>query len=197
MTEKVKLTQEQADAIELASNKKGRTIEFHTKSVWQNDFAALNELNTDELVRALYIGYEVELEFEVGDWVYVIATRQVHQITGRLNNKIIYLDMDGGMTREVNVRHATPDEIAAEKEWRWWARHGRKEYELRINDVVSYDCRSWGGIYIVASDPYKGTAFKEDCVKLYNRHRMNDISIRVKDLKIICFAESRLDGDTN
>src|SRR5699024_858662 len=41
--------------------------------------------------------------------------------------------------RHTTIRHATPEEIAEEKQRRRWAKHGREVWELRENDIPYYD----------------------------------------------------------
>lgn len=60
--ERAKLTQEQADAFEDAKkhHTKDEMLNIHTNDtfIWKGSFEALNELETFELVKALYVGYE-------------------------------------------------------------------------------------------------------------------------------------------
>jgi hypothetical protein len=66
MSEKVKLTQQQADALEkmfeLGINTKSRIIELHVKlpDGWKDHCTPLNDMDLDDLITAIYIGYEVE-----------------------------------------------------------------------------------------------------------------------------------------
>jgi hypothetical protein len=64
--EKAKLTKEQAEAIKSALKEMhtpSTVIDYHcTKgTAWFQEREPLNKLNLDTLIRALYIGYEVEL----------------------------------------------------------------------------------------------------------------------------------------
>src|SRR5699024_5902020 len=137
----VKLTREQAELIEYAlSDDEGcydgdkdrllygvlaPNIRYH------NELSDLNNIEDVVLLaKALYIGYEVEETFEVGDWIY---SKQVE--------KFIKIE-DEGQLEGYNkfpsyYRSATPEEIAKEKERRWWAKHGREVWGLRRNDLVS------------------------------------------------------------
>lgn len=75
MTEKVRVTQEQADAIEYLTTKgfwsQEELIKLQAeKFVWEGPRAkGLNGMPLLTFVDALRIGYEIEPEFKVGDWV--------------------------------------------------------------------------------------------------------------------------------
>src|SRR5690625_7963427 len=80
---KVKLTQEQADAIErgIKIYGKSRIMNVHALDGWVGNLNDLNGLTKDEIARALYVGYEVESEFKVGDWVYHVFREEVGIVT--------------------------------------------------------------------------------------------------------------------
>jgi hypothetical protein len=210
--EKVKITQEQADAIEkgLSNNdwSKDGMLSIHAEkyekfssSAWGYPYESLNELHIGKLARILFIGYEVEPKFKAGDWVTDIHQR--NNVTGQITK--IDTDPDGYKLawgyfsyddRETNfsfeeIRHATLEEIATEKTRRWWAKNDRDVGELRMTDIVFYDDNHWGGIYIVYSDVFIASD-KKASVKLYNRHR-REITIAVSKLRVICFAQDRKD----
>lgn len=146
MTEKVKVTAEQAKILENICGAVGKESMIKKKVLkdpWRlrkNLF--LNDLSLDEFIRALYIGYEVEPQYKVGDWVACeyedgVWIAQIEKIEGekvfarwefdRLDWNYIY-----------DIRHATPEEIKAEKERRVWAGIGREVGELRIGDAYVY-----------------------------------------------------------
>ena|SRR5690625_211650 len=141
--EKVKLTQEQADAIKkLKAEASNKEIIYMNTSPFggihlDKDKQTIFEMDLDELIRALYIGYEVESEFKVGDWVvtsdFLEPIRKVKEVNDRLlvdNTGIVWRDFG-------EIRHATPEEIAKEKERRWFAKHGRNPWELKEGDILS------------------------------------------------------------
>ena len=147
MMEKVKLTQKQADAIERLVKDKGRVLKHHmTKDAWIcSPLEALSDLSFDELAKALYIGYEVEEEFKVGDWVApmehdsklpdgMIAT----QIVKIANNLFVYWNDINNRTIG-RFRYATPEEIKAEQERRVWAGIGREVKGWKWGDVLILD----------------------------------------------------------
>lgn len=202
--QKVKLTREQADALEelLEYNAKIDILREKIRSSEEDNIYADNNknivfkhLNDEQLLKALYIGYEVKPKFKVGDWVVNRSSGEVDKVVDvEYETGMIYVSGWAIKVKESLLRHATDEEIAKEKRIEWWAKHDREEYEFRKNDVVKYDCSEWGGIYIVTSDPYKCNAYDEKCVRVYNRYqRKTSISVPVKDLRIICFAEDRKD----
>ena len=127
---KVKVTKEQAKGLNQITTPQS-AVKEHVGN-WQlgND---LNALSLDELIRALYIGYEVEPEFKVGDWVVTKVTNHIGKITG-FSSITKYYDIEGIQTDV--IRHATPSEIAEEKERRFFAGHGRELWELKYKDIL-------------------------------------------------------------
>src|SRR5690625_616395 len=126
--EKVKLTQEQVSAINNCRNIVGdeMLIEMQVNrrnSPWRNKWNAINELDMLTLVDALRIGYEVESEFKVGDWVFIDygeAGTEIGFIKGWINEPhSFYIDKCHFGANVNEARHATPEEIAKEKERRW------------------------------------------------------------------------------
>ena len=122
---KVVITQDQADRINYFrkdDERKGDAIRYHLNKWLAPVNMCLNELSVDELARALYAGYEVEVEelepqFEVGDKVfYRTMDTGMHTI----------IDMQAGIcnlrgsVKFTNVKtssicHATESEIAEEE----------------------------------------------------------------------------------
>src|SRR5690625_4443052 len=139
MTEKVKVTREQAEAIEMVrgDTNKGLTtgnIITQLRKQWMfNPYNTLNELTTEQFLVATLGDYEVEESFEVGDWVVTKVTNHIGKITG-FSNIPNYYDIEGIQTD--NIRHATPEEIAEEKERRWWKKHGRDVLYLKKVDLL-------------------------------------------------------------
>src|SRR5690625_1933474 len=134
---KVVLTQEQANAIEAfrileQNNKQILKYNFHKLPEIDKDTFAepINEMDFDTLVKALYIGYEVEPEINVGDWVLkneIDKTLQLDEINVNALNE--YKNME-------HIRNATDEEIAQEKERRWSKKHNRDVWELKEGDVL-------------------------------------------------------------
>lgn len=121
----IKLTKNQADAVEkikIEQRKMIETIKAHPNlyrvEKWEKP---LFELETDDIQRALFDGYEVEPEFKVGDWVYNTRTNKVAQIDSRYVSGMDELwvnDEEFNFYRKDDSRHATESEIAQEKERR-------------------------------------------------------------------------------
>lgn len=199
--EKVKITQEQADAIEsLRSDEYDddviiRNVLFYEMRTWletDNNHRVLGEVRTDTLIRALYIGYEVETEFKIGDWV-------VHEFSGEVVKIIGISEEDGKTCIKIDAyttgylflddfRRATPEEIAKEKQRRWWGKHDRDVWELVPLDVIK--TKSTHEIFYV-------DYFGKDYVGLFSYDKEKDITTKIEDIKanylVVCFREDRKD----
>ncbi|MEC5422090.1 hypothetical protein QGM71_01105 [Virgibacillus sp. C22-A2] len=185
---KVKVTQDQADAIHqwrtCSDRNDSELVETHIRGWVLESDLSLNELDLDDFIKALYIGYEVEPQFKVGDWV--VRENVITKITN-INYK---LDSEGAITTERflswvtdnHLRHATPEEIAEEKERRWWSKHGRENWELKNGDVL--DKRNFA--YTVRAVDESYVMFNEFATK----KTWDELK---KDFKVACFAEKRLD----
>jgi len=105
---KVKINQEQADRINYFrkdDEHKGDAIRYQINKWLAPVNTCLNKLTLDELARALYVGYEVEVE--VGDWLVNNRNGLMFQIEDRQEDKDI--------ARMNHIRHATESEIAEEE----------------------------------------------------------------------------------
>src|SRR5690625_4019673 len=183
--EKVKLTQEQADAIERLLEKGSRDeildTHFNIDSWQYPENRCLNGMEASHLARALYIGYEVEPKFKVRDWVYNKNADVFLQIDDK--------DMATRYSEFPSIyRHATPEEIAKEKQRIWWAKHDRGVWELREGDALKAD----DGDYLVEVCE----VFDSCNVRLTG----GVVHVKISELKegyrVICFAEDRKDlGD--
>lgn len=190
---KIKITQEQAEAIEYAMNEKSKEfllrrhgyVRFNNYDEFESELEPLNSLGTFDLARAMIEGYEVEPEFSYKDWVVFkghkkddIVTRIVEVEHG--NDTVLTDYKIGGYVQRFpfeKIRHATPSEIAEEKERRWWRKHGRDVWSVEDGDIVRK--KSDGFCFDVAV--YSPEHFKENS-ELY---------------EIACFWEDRLDVETN
>ncbi|MDW0113802.1 hypothetical protein QT711_11445 [Sporosarcina saromensis] len=158
MTGKVKVTKEVAEAIEKLRNadltdygivvKVSKSNRLDTQQM-HKECAAIRKwthqghgINADKLLDALRTGYEIDDEYKVGDWVvYVpyITEIYVGKVEDLLSDGFIQTDIYAGCKEKQafspkNIRHATPDEIEAEKERRVWAGIGRAVGEFRVGD---------------------------------------------------------------
>ncbi len=179
--QKVKLTQEQADTVEENTADKETAIRLHVGGSWLAPVnKCLNKLTLDELVRALYIGYEVEEEYKEDDWVvlkdgnivriyYVKNGVYSSNVVGYPKGKVFAYDLGGDYWYDYEEieRHATPEEIAQEKERRWWEKHGREVREIKVGDIL-YDNRSHdffmatNNHYLTKKSKYELICFKDD-----------------------------------
>lgn len=175
MNEKVKLTKEQANA-----------IEYFRKTFIENPKTSMSN---ETLIAALNHGYEVEPEFKVGDWVIyddqivrikdVFTNNTVH--TPYLKNFIVE-GIDKWFDLERVERHATPEEIAAEKERRWWSKHGREVWELKVGDVL-----------LNRDNELCEVTGKSDLNVFINDKPQQGSTVGSYGFKVVCFAEDRKD----
>ena|SRR5690625_750606 len=146
-----------------------------------------------KFVSALKDGYEVEPEFKVGDWVLTKVTNHIGKITG-FSNITNYYDIEGIQTD--NIRHATPEEIAEEKERRWWKKHGREPWGLKKYDRIK--CKTTDKEYEIL-DVEKPLRFK--VLDMRDVHLRNIEFYSTQQISsrfvVVCFTENRLDVKTN
>ena len=145
---KVKITQEQARAIEerKRTNLLDLSIIHHVNGKWKGATNyVLNDLTLDEFIRALYIGYEVEPEFKVGDIVKdgndtlrEVAEVKENGIYLYVNNEIKSLGWHGKKTDMYKpLRHATDVEVESYKKRRFWHENDREVWELKEGDMLN------------------------------------------------------------
>lgn len=194
--EKVKLTKEQAKAIEYALQEvdeyKGNPDKLlrhaSMKNVYfRNELHLLNSIDTVNLAKALYIGYEVEPKFEVGDWAVwrsakgVDVVKQIEKVEGYR----IWADwLDEGsllFAPSDEIRHATPEEVETEKERRWWAKHGREVWELKDGDVL------------LNRDNELCEVTRENNLNVFINGTPRQRSAVGYGFKVVCFVEDRKD----
>ena|SRR5690625_4167123 len=107
MSKKVKLSQAQADAVE------------YFERVFVKNKAT--SMSNETLRKALFIGYEVEPEYSAGDWIYVedkMFPPRFHQIKEVEEDRLGLGNATFINLASKNFRHATPEEIEAEKDRR-------------------------------------------------------------------------------
>ncbi len=180
--EKVKLYKEQAEELELQK----KELPIHgIVTRWllsKRNNKAFESIDLDTLIRALYIGYEVEETFEVGDWVKDTSTNAVIKIKDKQHRNNI------NDPRYSTVRHATPEEIAKEKQRRWWANHGRDVWELRKGDVIHKLCSPFD------FEAWEITGADKQYIYAKDIHMINPNTEQMDaNYKVICFAEDRKD----
>lgn len=194
---KVKLTQEQADAIRrIKKDTDGGitngNIRNHLRKGWGiPPYRALNDLSTKEFLDALYIGYEVEPEYKENDWLNYLTIHgdlKTDKVIDVSDDRVL-MELSNSWVHFNNVKsHATPSEIAEEKEHRWWAKHGRDVWELKDYDLLKG--LSTGLIYqvfIFGDDLYVATR------ETFENVEQDDIAALKQMFEIACFAEDRKD----
>ncbi len=205
MSGKVRITQEQAEKLEEARERykdDDIIVIRHAEKYYECKFDELFELTTAELARALYIGYEVEPEFKEGDWVVVDGyskdyNGKVLEITeiykGALGLR--YCKFSPSIDKshnfclnDVDIRHATPEEIAKEKERRWWAKHDRDVCELKQGDVLIKLCSSFDFEALEVEN------VDDEYITLDDYRQINYKTTNMKiNYKVICFVHDRKD----
>lgn len=186
MTEKVKITKEQAAAIERYKKELIDSVDeqyrFGVKRTPYEWAEPLVELGGEQVLNTLRNGYEVEPEFEVGDWVATIHNEApiIFKVKS-IQQTVVDSDhlMGSGYERIFNIseiRHATPEEIAKEKQRRWWNEHYRKVWELKKGDVL--------------------LNLEYNVAVLIHSDRTLETSARNR-FKVICFAENREDYEVD
>src|SRR5690625_443671 len=195
--EKVKLTPEQANAIKKWINKELLIIAKASGLFEHSTDESIAELTMEQLVKALYIGYEVEPEFKKGDYVMVKWKNREKEEFYRVVSidpwgsiQIETLDGVPNVSGHENTRHATPSEIAEEKERRFWNKFGREVNEYRAGDIVK-------GRGVITEKwrlgPVRKTPELEGAVQIEDISDGNTIDLEMESCRLICPVENRLD----
>lgn len=139
-------------------NKEQLLLAKSTRLLEQGRDEPIADLSFDELVKALYIGYEVESKFKVDDWVIfkndvcVKVLRRILEIDEM--NKLVRFSMSSKWEQiEDIVRHATQKEIKEEKERQLWKKIGRDIGEFKEGDVRLVD--GYSSVYTSATGAAK------------------------------------------
>lgn len=184
--EKVKLTPEQAESLEyLKRNFRYKEIVIlHVQKYgcdWVGKGEGINGLDVDTLIKALYIGYEIEEPYKVGDWLHV-TTPNFDFVAKVVGERDEYTEFDNGKKLSAfEFRKATPEEIAAEKERRKWATIGREVGEYKTNDIVYHEKYGYG-VYV------------RQMIEPFNQEKYSGWhDVKVKELELICPVEQRFD----
>lgn len=199
---KAKVTQEQAEAIEIikSDDKKYGCFEANLRvqveKGWTgNIFECLNEIKTEDYVRALFVGYEVEPEYKVGDWV-IYKRFNGENLIGRIERDVdsnelaiklaISDDPQLGIIKFI-TRHATTEEIATEKTRRWWSNNNRDVWELKRGDLIASQDKGVSSIREVKRAFGEGGVITLPNHAVYGRKELETF------FKLVCFAEDRKD----
>lgn len=123
MSEKVKVSKEQADLI---------------LSFIEDFNMNFNHMHLGTFVEALENGYEVEEEFGIGDWIFSKYNKDIGRVT-EVGSSYLKYD-DGFISNELHAfRHATEQEIAQEKKRRFWEGLGREINEYKKGDIAKVE----------------------------------------------------------
>ena len=145
MTKQTILTQKEAEAIEWVKQQiqykdhPSVFVEAHIQQGgWLGEAKVLTGMHPDTLIRALYVGYEIEQpKFEVGDWAIRISAfdNDMEFFDGKRPFKIVKLhsnvveDKNGRSHGHNYIRHATKEEL-------FWAKLGRNFRQFRWDDCL-------------------------------------------------------------
>lgn len=182
--EKVKVTAKQAAEIEHHKQKGEEQIDYliDIHSLNKRPDLAIAKMKPSQLIRALYFGYEVEPEFKLNDYVWHTE-----------NDTILKLDDEDRVefankyyTGKDKLRHATPSEIAEEKERRFFARYGREPWELKVGDLLK--TKHTDEVVMVRK-------VKDGRAVIGDYTAYNNVDLIKKHYKVACFAENRLDRE--
>jgi len=140
---KVVITQEQASKIsewEYHTDHPGTLLELHAKNKLF-DSKCLQIMSLDQLARAIYVGYEVEVEFEVGDWVVNTCHNSIFQL-----EQSEVKDFFERIPALKHIRHATESEIAEEEKRRMDKKLDGFLLSLSDDETdMLYERFGWGG----------------------------------------------------
>jgi hypothetical protein len=147
MTKQTILTSEEAEAIEWVKQQiqykdhPSVFVEAHLKhGGWLGEAEVLTGMHPDTLIRALYVGYEIEQpKFEAEDWVTRTRGKDTigHHFSEGRTFKVIEAAKNGVTVSDENKwYHSTSDIRLATKKEILWAELGREIGEFVKGDVV-------------------------------------------------------------
>jgi|SRR5690625_45473 len=194
--EKIKITHEQARAVDHLRDLHFKEIE-RFKRYSREDTGKLEplyDLESSEINAAYFNGYEVEEVFKEGDWVhYDNGIKSTPRFVTRLISKVYAESVDLGDNRTMpidDIRHATDEEIATEKQRRFWNGNNRDVWELKLGDALidKHDPFSCDVKFVQYSDVFG--------VLLANgiRDEFAESNSELEDkYRVLCFKEDRKD----
>ncbi|MBD7984430.1 hypothetical protein H9649_07555 [Sporosarcina sp. Sa2YVA2] len=147
MIEKVKITAEQAEMLKAykrisdkETGKKLNDLEFfiEMRHTFVDSFECLKGFTIEEFAKLLYVrnSYEIEPQYKVGDWVVNSANGRFAKVERVAPDRVWVDDEKARYFLKSSLRHATPEEIKAEKERRVWAGIGRENIGFKQGDVA-------------------------------------------------------------
>ena len=189
MTEKVVLTKEQAEAIERWENGTQLLKAAVVGLLNHGADEPIAEMPTETLAKAIYIGYEVEPELKVGDFVDIglFGVSKIAEVTGVKGDAIAINGSDEYNEFKIN-RVLTDKEKQEEKQRRWWRKHSRDVWELRKGDILRR--RKGKLVEYVAKAEGENVWLEYQCVS-------DSLDYIKENFYVACFAENRLDVNSN
>lgn len=151
--DKVVITQGQADAIEyskkVTEEDNEQIVTHHIRhqlnsNKWSSGMLMeLNGLEIGTLIKALYIGYEVEEEFKAGDYI-TNYHGDVLRVVKVENNGVWFVTAKSKSREWLNYltfgnkefKKSNENEIAQYKRIEWWNKNDREVWELKKGDVI-------------------------------------------------------------
>lgn len=186
---KVKITQDQARALELAVADYGSDNvmdNFTAGGIWsEKSLKALNGIRPSVLARALYRGYEVEPHFKEGDCV---VYEGMHP---KLIGRIVSVE---GELRVDTPRYTVPQSLPvselryATKREIWWFENDRDVWEMREGDTLKYI----GDLYIIDWFDSEKVGFKSS--KESSGKFVETLDYVKEHFRVFCFAQDRKDS---
>lgn len=191
---KVRITQEQADAIERLKQSHRDEIKRFKKHPdhFVNWLLPIKNMHVDDIEKAYRDGYEIEIEYKQGEHVFHKSSEKigvVYEDNGYLS--VRFLDVKGTdmAFNPLNFRHATRQEIETEKTHIWWKKHDRNMWEIREGDILSYlgypfvvDSFDSGVVHFKINEEFDRQYTEAEC---FNFVKGN--------FKLLCFVEDRKD----
>src|SRR5699024_5106041 len=104
--EKVKLTQEQADAFEyeVSTSRIEAVARCHMQGWKYEHNQSLNELSLEQIMRAKYVGYEICPQYKVGEWKVVKYSNEIGRVVEHFKEKHrVELDCNYFTYKEVDL----------------------------------------------------------------------------------------------
>src|SRR5699024_4189942 len=141
-----------------------------------------------------------------GDWV-VWEDKTIGKVK-KIVDDVITIDVelgylkDNGKIAYANTltryfRHATPEEIAKEKERRWWANHDRNLWELKEGDILISKKKPHSCIvkFVEATD--ENATLLVDGIQDEFYEGSETLEYMREEYKVFCFVEDRKDLEDN
>lgn len=144
---KILLKKEQADAIEKLRESDycddvivhNVAVSYYNSESLKGDYKPLNGIRLDQLIKALYIGYEVVFNYKPGEWVtynngfqYGMVTRKIESVDDELDR--LHFG-EGRIMPSRACRYASPEEITKAKEEEFWESIGRDLGDFLHGDI--------------------------------------------------------------